>query len=484
MSAPGRISTDSGCPGRSVCVVLVRLTAVVMEQRLDEITRALAVALQDDDRRAEVFQSLEDSPYREGKRHFRTMLPSDWAPLLSDIAAYAQTTVEAVESAVDSVVDFEIYPPVPEHRDAWKGGKDLIVAYAIRDDGKAPVGFLVGGDRVVLSPDAPPTTPTLILTRVETDFSLAPRNYAPLGIGFGLGAMRLTTSGVWMTGLYVEDDWEAWWQGSPEFEVHAYAQDSSTGDMEDLACAGEARSGESYFNYDDAGSSWWSGNALVASEADLSSADSLVAFTLWERDSGDECKNDGSGRPPKTTSSVGSLINGQDRDIFAKVYAPPDPLSLWGIFVTAVNAIYSLVTEDPDDYVGTFMFPPSGCWPTATGSVNAPIYGLSGWVGSGHLNNDFGERQPTCVSVSISGPTTISSVGNYQWTASASGGEGGYTYEWYRRVDHYWPGPVRQATMKPSTNSWEPDPPTRITRGSTSSISACSQWRLLAGRAG
>ncbi len=40
------------------------------------------------------------------------------------------------------------------------------------------------------------------------------------------------------------------------------------------------------------------------------------------------------------------------------------------------------------------------------------------------------------VSVTISGPTTIHTAGNYTWTANASGGTGSYTYTWYYRIDH------------------------------------------------
>lgn len=42
-------------------------------------------------------------------------------------------------------------------------------------------------------------------------------------------------------------------------------------------------------------------------------------------------------------------------------------------------------------------------------------------------------------SVTISGPTWITSAGNYTWTANPSGGVGGYTYEWYRKTDYWWP---------------------------------------------
>ncbi len=38
--------------------------------------------------------------------------------------------------------------------------------------------------------------------------------------------------------------------------------------------------------------------------------------------------------------------------------------------------------------------------------------------------------------VTISGPTVIETDGEYTWTAEASGGDGNYMYDWYRRIDH------------------------------------------------
>jgi hypothetical protein len=35
------------------------------------------------------------------------------------------------------------------------------------------------------------------------------------------------------------------------------------------------------------------------------------------------------------------------------------------------------------------------------------------------------------LSVTISGPTSITSVGEYEWTANVSGGSGTYSYTWY-----------------------------------------------------
>lgn len=56
-------------------------------------------------------------------------------------------------------------------------------------------------------------------------------------------------------------------------------------------------------------------------------------------------------------------------------------------------------------------------------------------------------------SVTIAGPTSIGSDGNYQWTAVPSGGVGGYTYQWYRKVDYWWP---RGAATCHYETDWEP----------------------------
>ena len=46
---------------------------------------------------------------------------------------------------------------------------------------------------------------------------------------------------------------------------------------------------------------------------------------------------------------------------------------------------------------------------------------------------------PVYLDVTVTGPTTISSSGQHQWTANASAGTGSYSYQWYRRTDYWWP---------------------------------------------
>jgi serine protease len=63
------------------------------------------------------------------------------------------------------------------------------------------------------------------------------------------------------------------------------------------------------------------------------------------------------------------------------------------------------------------------------GAVN---WGPATQYGVGKLN---ALASVTNLTVTVSGPTTIRSAGNYSWSASASGGSGGYTYTWEKSVD-------------------------------------------------
>lgn len=53
--------------------------------------------------------------------------------------------------------------------------------------------------------------------------------------------------------------------------------------------------------------------------------------------------------------------------------------------------------------------------------------------------SSFGTFVYTNLSPSISGPVGLSAPDTYTWTASATGGAGSYTYEWYYRIEHQTP---------------------------------------------
>lgn len=411
---------------------------VVTQTRVDtllaEITRAFAISLADDGLRASVHASLDASPYREKKLHLRTTLQSDWGPVSRRVAAIIGRSPQQLDAMFDSIVDIEVYLPVPAHRNEWKGGSDLVVAFASGD--VPPQGFLVGGDSFRLNAEVPPLTPTLMLTRAETSFSGSGAGEAVHVDGMGAnGVMSLSGGAIWMTALSIPDDFEEWWQGAPEFEIHLWVQDGASGDLVDIGCAGEQRTGDRYFDYNN--STWylWQGSALVATEDEVATAEDKFEFQVWERDSGAECDENGGGRPPEVTTQTLADIVAQQNDIVK--FVPDPPGTLQGLAQSALGAILSLVTQDDDDWVGTIQWPPEGCWPYESGGVSGAVFGPSG--GWATLNNTFGERDPLCLSVSITGPDSLSTSGTYEWTAEPAGGDGSYTHEWYRKTDHWYP---------------------------------------------
>ena len=166
-------------------------------------------------------------------------------------------------------IPLEMYLPVPEHRRAWTGGDDVLVATAVADHA-APVAFDVRGNRTLLDPERPPATPVIAVVPVETDFSVAP-NLIPClaycGGGGGGGPMPPpVTPGLYMTKSHFVDDFEGWLKGSPEFEVHILGQKGQTDSLTDYQCAGEKQPTPYYFDQNGLD---WSGSVLLFSKVQL-----------------------------------------------------------------------------------------------------------------------------------------------------------------------------------------------------------------------
>lgn len=73
------------------------------------------------------------------------------------------------------------------------------------------------------------------------------------------------------------------------------------------------------------------------------------------------------------------------------------------------------------------------------GSAFPPPPDIFSYVHDVPITSPFPCPPPPGLSVEITGPTSISSSGENVWAANASEGSGGYTYEWYRKVDYWWP---------------------------------------------
>ncbi len=233
----------------------------------EHLARALALALRAPEFRAYLKTRLDGSPFREHKLQFQRLLGSDGGRVLQALAGGAGVPAADVAREADSAVSLEMYLPVPEHRRAWTGDPNVLVATAIRDH-DTPVAFDVQGNRMLLDPDRPPATPVIALVPVETDFSgpASRMDYCGDACGGGGGGggggspPPPPQPGLYMTQSHFTQPFESWLKGAPEFEVHILGQKDQTDSLKDYQCAGEKKSSPYYF---DQNTLDWSGSVLL-----------------------------------------------------------------------------------------------------------------------------------------------------------------------------------------------------------------------------
>ena len=235
----------------------------------EQLARSMALALGDPAFRAHVKQQLDRSPFREHKLPFQRFLAADGGRGAAALARGAGSATADVTREANRAVPLEMYLPVPEHRRAWKGGDDILVATAVADH-DAPVAFDVRGNRRLLDAERPPATPVLAVVPVETDFSVAP-NICLLSLpcgggGGGGGTPPPPPPGLYMTKSHFVDDFEGWLKGDPEFEVHILGQKGQTDSLTDYQCAGEKQPTPYYFDQNGLD---WSGNVQLFSKVQL-----------------------------------------------------------------------------------------------------------------------------------------------------------------------------------------------------------------------
>jgi hypothetical protein len=237
---------------------------------MDRLARRLALALIDPAFRATLKAELDQSPFVEHKLQLQSFLRASDGRALKEVARLSGTAESTVEADANQAIPLEIYFPVPAHRASWTGGPGLLVASA-REDREAPLAYDVSGRRQVLSPDAPPATPVLAMVPVETDFSRLAGDAAPMecttcGGGGGGGTTSAPPAGLYMTYAHFVQDFEGWFKGDPEFEVHILGQSGATDSLKDYQCAGGAAGG--YYHFDQNNLDW-TGGALLFTQAQL-----------------------------------------------------------------------------------------------------------------------------------------------------------------------------------------------------------------------
>lgn len=196
-----------------------------------QLAAMLASALRQPEVREAVLREMQASPQTERKVLLSAFLRGRGARVLEAMSNAAPSGgMDGVLDLLRSTGPLEIYFPVAAHRDAWKGGAELMVATTL-DENAAPVGVTLDGRTATLSAAVAPSLPTLVVVPAEGfDRFGAPRE-ASLRAEFRRPAASrglVTALGVNDRGLSVSEranylkttnDQEAWALGLPEFEI-------------------------------------------------------------------------------------------------------------------------------------------------------------------------------------------------------------------------------------------------------------------------
>jgi hypothetical protein len=314
--------------------------------------------------RAYLKAQLDASPYAEHKVLFERFLSANDGHALRQVAAENSVSKERLSADAKGAIALEVYFPVPEHRAAWTGDENVLVATALTDR-EAPVAFDPDGRRHILSPDTPPATPVLALVPVETDFSKPPARMECLtceGTGGGGGATP-SAAGLYMTKAHFVQDFESWLKGSPEFEVQILGQKGQTDSLISYQCAGEKAGGPYYFDQDDKD---WSGSVLLFSKTQLDQynaahpGQSIRVFVVEDDDTACSIRTDPD-RFQKLIFAVDSaysrLTSGNDSStIWKKYYGyATSAYSVWQRLAALIKSNDELVGNAVEDrIVGTF----------------------------------------------------------------------------------------------------------------------------------
>jgi hypothetical protein len=236
---------------------------------MDRLARRFARAMATPAFRSYIKGELDRSPFTEHKLHLQKLLRGSDRRALKEVARLSGSSEAAVDADAQEAIPVEIYFPVRAHRAKWSGGAEVLVASA-RGDHDAPVAYDTKGRRRVLSPEAPPATPVLAIVPVETDFT-NPNQPGP--------ELPCTTcepppppppppppGGLYMTYSHFVQDFEGWFKGDPEFEIHILGQAGASDSLRDYQCAGGAASGYYRFDQNDLN---WNGSVLLFSQGQL-----------------------------------------------------------------------------------------------------------------------------------------------------------------------------------------------------------------------
>jgi hypothetical protein len=147
--------------------------AVTQEQEaLDQIARAVALALQDQGLRQRIKNDMRASRYQEHKLDLSSYLRGESGGiLLAKMAKETGRSRDELLALLGGVRPLEMYFPVRAHREGWTGGADLQVLGHLTASGDPTAAYALTGASVSVAGDVAPLTPTLAIVQRETDFS-------------------------------------------------------------------------------------------------------------------------------------------------------------------------------------------------------------------------------------------------------------------------------------------------------------------------
>ena len=241
--------------------------SAVERAAMDRLARRLAQALADPAFRRYLKAELDRSPFAEHKLHLQRLLRASDRRVLKEISRLTRTSESAIEADAQEALPLELYFPVPTHRAGWAGEANLLVASA-RQDREAPVAYDIRGQRQVLSAQRPPETPVLAIVPVETNFDLpnGPGAEATCTTCVPPPSTPIPPGGLYMTYSHFVQDFEGWFKGDPEFEVHILGQAGTSDSLRDYQCAGASSGG--YYRFDQ-NELDWRGSVLLFSQGQL-----------------------------------------------------------------------------------------------------------------------------------------------------------------------------------------------------------------------
>lgn len=210
-------------------------------RKMSEHARALAVALTDSVFRGRLYELIHYSRLPEHKLYWNAAsleLEVQFADALSRSSQLVPSNASVFPVASEP---YELYLPVRSHRAAWKGGRELIVALQMHQDGPI-IGYSPDGTWQELDSETPPQQPVLAL--VPTELRTEDR-IAPSGVNKRYASIKDTASqsscepgdppewcvvapaiqplvsppvGVYVTATHVKNKAEPWIRGDPEIE--------------------------------------------------------------------------------------------------------------------------------------------------------------------------------------------------------------------------------------------------------------------------